>query len=44
MGKSTKVSIVHRRMLNQTMLYLSAPTQARREPFVYLLRSALRMS
>ena len=47
MGKSTKVSVVHRRSLNQVVIYVSrAPLQARHEAAVYVraLRSALHMS
>jgi DNA-binding transcriptional regulator YiaG len=47
MGKSSRVSLVHRQALNQAMLYANtAQTKARHEPRVYLraLRSRLRMS
>ena len=47
MGRRTKVSIIHERILNQAMLYARrAPDPARHDPRVYVraLRSALRMS
>jgi transcriptional regulator with XRE-family HTH domain len=47
MGRRTRVSLVHRRALNQALLYTGrSPEQARLVPAVYLraLRSALRMS
>jgi DNA-binding Xre family transcriptional regulator len=47
MGRRTRVSIVHQRILSQAMLFSGrAPQQARLERRIYIraLRSALRMS